>query len=563
MDLVRTVVRDAAGVFLWARLVVKSVIMATRRSTDVKYLTKQLREIPKDLNGLYKQLLGSISPADRRTAFKMFLLVARQEERLNAIALTWLDDLEDETFPVSYAIRPYTDDELKRRLSTAEILVDEVTKGLLEVSYYPAGPEGQFDIACVNFFHRTVLEFLNSSEPLLLDEFRSFPSDELQFRIALAEIWFCKPELVPWAILNPPRKLSPGCEGQLARQDPKGVARPIFILDQAWKLSAESRIPLLESLERVIAHHTSNSAEDVALWEVGLGSHMLQPHDFPPWVNFTLKTGKVSVFHWVAWNFADAGYARHTLSTKPELLHAKDDLSFLVSTSLSMRTGASLLKTALELGASPNELVKVLYQPVDPRTQTYCNSDVATPWMLFCTRLAALVVAHNGLEQGNGNCVDDSKQRVNASEKLEAFLRTGAVDLNCLVLVSVGREFSLLSPSESMAMGSPTHCVQFRQLVAQMELPNHETLLELMDGPKRGIWETIRGLWENSRATPSQRDLESEQASYLPFCLGMEPPPGEHEPRRGDEQGKRQFYVHSLKWADTQLIAKDFLVRVC
>jgi len=87
--------------------------MAPGRKDAEDYLQRHLESLPRDgLNALYENLLASINPSDRQKAFKMLLLVA-ETKWLTAISLTWIDQLDDPAFPVSYEIQPYTDDEIR------------------------------------------------------------------------------------------------------------------------------------------------------------------------------------------------------------------------------------------------------------------------------------------------------------------------------------------------------------------------------------------------------------------------------------------------------------------
>jgi hypothetical protein len=86
-DLVDKVVEYSDGVFLWARLAIRSLLMAVGRREAIGSLRKQLDNIPKDINDFYENLLNSINPTDRVKTFKM-LLLAEKFYDLSAVALT-------------------------------------------------------------------------------------------------------------------------------------------------------------------------------------------------------------------------------------------------------------------------------------------------------------------------------------------------------------------------------------------------------------------------------------------------------------------------------------------
>lgn len=54
-------------------------------------------------------------------------------EALNALAYSWLDDLEDEDFPFNRTAGAYTDEEVKTRHRAVRRQLVLLTKGLLEM----------------------------------------------------------------------------------------------------------------------------------------------------------------------------------------------------------------------------------------------------------------------------------------------------------------------------------------------------------------------------------------------------------------------------------------------
>ncbi len=96
-------------------------------------------------------MLGSIDPAVKKRSTKMLLLAVHNpfNEPLSYLAFSWLDDLDDEEFPFTSPMEPYSDEELdKRRLLVVRQLA-AYTSGLLEVRKNK-----------VEFFHRTVRDYL-------------------------------------------------------------------------------------------------------------------------------------------------------------------------------------------------------------------------------------------------------------------------------------------------------------------------------------------------------------------------------------------------------------------
>jgi hypothetical protein len=158
--LVDKVIEYSDGVFLRARLAIRSLLIAVGRCEAIDSLEKQLDNIPKDINDLYEKLLAPVSPGDRVKTFKMLLLadMCSSWPGLTAVTVTWIDKLDDPNFPTSYNLQPYTHDEIKERQLTAKLQLDYYPKGLLEI--YRQDGESLMFRERVHFFHRTLRDFV-------------------------------------------------------------------------------------------------------------------------------------------------------------------------------------------------------------------------------------------------------------------------------------------------------------------------------------------------------------------------------------------------------------------
>src|SRR2546421_2992160 len=96
------------GVFLWARLAVRSLLAGILRHDTVQALEKKLEVIPRDINALYDQLLDSLEPDDRQRADKMLLLTVHNPfpTPLNIVMYAWIDNLSDPQFPPTDGNKP-------------------------------------------------------------------------------------------------------------------------------------------------------------------------------------------------------------------------------------------------------------------------------------------------------------------------------------------------------------------------------------------------------------------------------------------------------------------------
>jgi hypothetical protein len=71
-SLVRNIVRKANGVFLWVRIVTKSLLDGLRNWDDIADLQRRLDTLPSDLNALYSHMLDRIEPIYFSQASRIF-----------------------------------------------------------------------------------------------------------------------------------------------------------------------------------------------------------------------------------------------------------------------------------------------------------------------------------------------------------------------------------------------------------------------------------------------------------------------------------------------------------
>lgn len=172
--LVADVVDASDGVFLWTGLTIQRMLVSLARRDSFNSLKRQLKETPRELNLLYKKMFSEIEENDRNEAIKMMLLVSEEQRHLgsdshpggvNAMAISWLEFLEDPGFPINQPRRAYSEAEIEERRQFAESRVSGYTQGLLEV--ITAKPRGNTKTSywrhTVQFFHRTAMEYVAAS----------------------------------------------------------------------------------------------------------------------------------------------------------------------------------------------------------------------------------------------------------------------------------------------------------------------------------------------------------------------------------------------------------------
>jgi hypothetical protein len=242
----------------------------------------------------------------------------------------------------------------------------------------------------------------------------------------------------------------------------------------------------------------------------------------------------MSFIHYVTWALGDVEYIRRRVSKNPALLQAKDDLSLIVSASLARGDESTMLKMFLDLGVSPNEQVKL---------KGWEYGTTASAWMIFCANFAATMISEYA-----------DKYKYRLCGRLEHFLATGVVDSNCVILIAQGR-----GPRDVEHL--PTHRISLQQLVQQLEPANGESLLKMMNGPRKGILTIPKDAWRYLFSSKS--NSPSPEPAYHPYEVGMQPTLLPQEDGIDDifPTSKPEFFVHSIKWGNTQLMVPSMETR--
>jgi len=192
LRLVESVVERSDGVFLWARLVICSLLEGMFRHDKEDVLRLKLDVLPHDINGLYTELLNNLDPDDRIRAEKMMLLAAYSpvDIRLGCVAYAFIDHLDDPNFPPCDGKKPASWVSFEEIAEDIELQLKSLTKGLLEtvMGRKPSGRAGSRRE--IQFFHRTVRDFVLEDSKLenTAHRFPSLTKVETSCRLFLAEL---------------------------------------------------------------------------------------------------------------------------------------------------------------------------------------------------------------------------------------------------------------------------------------------------------------------------------------------------------------------------------------
>ncbi|KAK6850274.1 hypothetical protein PG995_014107 [Apiospora arundinis] len=163
--IVDAVVNRAQGVFLWVYLVVRTLLEGLTFHDSVKTLYQRLHEFPPDLESFFQHLIDSVKPIYRTQMARYFKIATLADEPLPAMVYSYLDDIDDnpdfaidlEQSELGLEQTRLKQDQLRRRL-------DGRSRGLLELVKWEDSPTDMFFTYKVDFFHRTVRDFIQSED---------------------------------------------------------------------------------------------------------------------------------------------------------------------------------------------------------------------------------------------------------------------------------------------------------------------------------------------------------------------------------------------------------------
>ncbi|KAF2025854.1 hypothetical protein EK21DRAFT_75470, partial [Setomelanomma holmii] len=161
------IVGRSQGVFLWVRLVVRSLAEGLRNCDSMKLL----QQFPSDLDDFFRHMFSSLEIIHRPHLTHMYRVALAAGEPLSPVAYWFLDEIEDHP---NQAIRLSKRDlRAMNALQVAEemtIRINGRSKGLLELvqkTDFEPNPVRQRKViieARVDFLHRTVKDFITTTE---------------------------------------------------------------------------------------------------------------------------------------------------------------------------------------------------------------------------------------------------------------------------------------------------------------------------------------------------------------------------------------------------------------
>lgn len=478
-EIVRDIVNSAEGVFLWVRLVIRSVLDGFRHRYPVAHLKQKLEKMPRELDLLFDRIFNSIDSGNREKSDKMLLLAAAYPN-IDVLMFSWLDDLEDSDFPFNTPIEAYSDIEIRDRHDVVRLQLDGLCKGLLEIAgnlrEIPTQVKDIYFDYQVQFFHRTVRDYVN--EPARYAEIEGrlsdFDVEDAYRRLLLAEFRFA-------------RTTKHYFESQALGQ----TQLVSCFHDFFERVADQAPLRFWKEYDWILDHHRrqpfsfpgdTQENPGVIAW-----SQRLESQD----CGGALSGDDISYLHWAA-SYDQREYIIEQLLSNPSLINTTDDGRSLLLTAAISPSNHDLVQDLLKCGASPRHQVPVTYQ----EGETF----IASIWAVFL-----FIVARRSELRRN-------KDVEKMFPIMEELLKSGA-ESNVYFLFKPRSQGNLeKGPGHSQPDSEDgIRFITLEDLILKARPPNMDTLLGLiLDTKQSELWnETLRALKTLVLWNGSSNDVQS------------------------------------------------------
>jgi hypothetical protein len=168
-DLVKTIVQNAEGVFLWVFLVIRSLLDGLTDTNKIKDLHHKLSEIPKDLDKYFEKMLLDIDESLREQTAHTFLITLLAVEKLPLLCYWFIENntvdsimgMKLQSLSKETAVTRLNEESKKLKTQCKVFLTTSNMdqEALLELEEY----QWLFQFR-VDFLHRTVADFLRTAD---------------------------------------------------------------------------------------------------------------------------------------------------------------------------------------------------------------------------------------------------------------------------------------------------------------------------------------------------------------------------------------------------------------
>ncbi|KAM3501563.1 hypothetical protein MY10362_005453 [Beauveria mimosiformis] len=156
--LIQEIVTKSQGVFLWVKLVVRSLVYGLPTYDSIADLQRQVRGLPGELDDLFAHMVASKDHTHASQILQIFQLARKQSpEKITLLQLSFADE-EDELLAEEAPMQKISIDEVASRCQDMDSKLHSICAGLLEsqdAKYSSMAPDRK-----VQFLHRTVSDWI-------------------------------------------------------------------------------------------------------------------------------------------------------------------------------------------------------------------------------------------------------------------------------------------------------------------------------------------------------------------------------------------------------------------
>lgn len=175
LALIEQIVNKSCGVFIWVILTVRSLLRGLENRDRVDELRERLEELPSDLSDLYAHMMSQIPPLYQQQAanfFRLALEAMNTQHRQRSCPLLTLQASFAEDARAATGEEPVlqiTQEEEARRCDEIEGRIQSRCCGLIETRRATPSETkllsfASYEYPCIDFLHRTAIEFLQEEE---------------------------------------------------------------------------------------------------------------------------------------------------------------------------------------------------------------------------------------------------------------------------------------------------------------------------------------------------------------------------------------------------------------
>jgi len=224
-QLLQDIGERAQGVFLWVRLVVRSLCNGFENEDPISILRQRVREIPSDLEDFFDQIMGSVEGIYRSRMASTFLAAMRSSRQLNLINYYFLEP-ENSTLALDMPSKRWRHSTIQECARRTERRLNGRFKGLLEAT-------STVEISAktkVDFLHRTLSDFLATKR--VEEKLQVWASQELNVFTAISRALIAESKFIVDSSSASTYKLAVklACKGAVETRD---IAHCYALLDQA------------------------------------------------------------------------------------------------------------------------------------------------------------------------------------------------------------------------------------------------------------------------------------------------------------------------------------------